>query len=214
MLDTAMRHEQGSPEWFAERAGCFTGSKLEAVVEPEKKGGEKLKAWHDIIWRIVVERLTGVYDEAPDYAATKWGKEVEPYAREAYEKATGAFVDQVGFIRHPRYPFVGCSPDGLVDSDGGLEMKAPKNSVIHLRRFDNGMPPEYFPQVQCGMWVTDRAWWDFVSYDPRMPEGLRLLKLRIKRDEDYITNMETRVLEAEAEASRLVEKFLKRAKYG
>lgn len=202
--------EQGSPEWHAQRAGKFTGSKLVNVVARNKKTGEKLKAWDDLVWSIAVERITGIQDEGFDSYATRWGKEVEPFAREAYELATGNFVDQVSFIEHPVYAFVGVSPDGLIGDDGGLEMKAPKNSIIHLQRFDTGMPEEFIPQVQGCMWVTGRQWWDFVSFDPRMPEKLRMLRLTIKRDEDYIRKLEAAVLEAEPVVAALVEKFNRR----
>lgn len=202
--------EQGSPEWHAQRAGKFTGSKLIDVIVRNKKTGEKLKAWDDLVWSIAVERITGIQNEGFDSYATRWGKEVEPFAREAYELATGNFVDQVSFIDHPTYAFVGVSPDGLIGDDGGLEMKAPKNSIIHLQRFDTGMPDEFIPQVQGCMWVTGRQWWDFVSFDPRMPEKLRMLRLTIKRDEDYISKLEAAVLEAEPVVAALVEKFNRR----
>lgn len=202
--------EQGSMEWHAQRAGKFTGSKLIDVIARNKKTGEKLKAWDDLVWSIAVERITGIQDEGFDSYATRWGKEVEPFAREAYELATGNFVDQVSFIGHPEYAFVGVSPDGLIGDDGGLEMKAPKSSIIHLQRFDMGMPDEFIPQVQGCMWVTGRQWWDFVSFDPRMPEKLRMLRLTIKRDEAYISKLEAAVLEAEPVVAALVKKFNRR----
>jgi predicted phage-related endonuclease len=151
-----------------------------------------------------------VQDEGFDSYATRWGTEVEPFAREAYELATGHFVEQVAFVDHPLHPFVGVSPDGLIGDDGGLEMKAPKNSQIHLQRFDTGMPDEFIPQVQGCMWVTGRKWWDFVSYDPRMPEKLRMLRLTIKRDDVYIARLEASVLEAEIAVAAIVEKFNRR----
>ena len=89
--------------------------------------------------------------------------------------------------------YVGASPDGLIGSDGGLEIKCP-NSETHLRTiYDQSIPSKYIPQVQMGMWVTGRAWWDFVSYDPRLPPELQLFVTRIKRDEEYIRNMEKEV---------------------
>ena len=202
--------EQGTPEWHAARAGKFTGSKFIDAIARNKKTGEKLKSWDDLVWEVAVERLTGVQDEGFDSYATRWGTEVEPFAREAYELATGHFVEQVAFVDHPLHPFVGVSPDGLIGDDGGLEMKAPKNSQIHLQRFDTGMPDEFIPQVQGCMWVTGRKWWDFVSYDPRMPEKLRMLRLTIKRDDAYIARLEASVLEAEIAVAAIVEKFNRR----
>lgn len=202
--------EQGSPEWHQLRAGKFTGSRFADVIAVNKKTGGKLKSYDDLIWEIAAERLTGTQDAGIDAYALRWGREVEPYARQAYEAATGHFVDQVAFVTHPEYPFSGASPDGLVNDDGGLEMKSPKNSVIHLQRFDTGVPEEFIPQIQGCMWVTGRAWWDFVSYDPRQPEKLRLLRLTVKRDDAYISKLEAAVIEAETAVQAIVSKFQRR----
>ena len=98
--------EQGTQEWHAERAGKFTGSKFADVLARNKKTGEPLKVYHDLIWQIVVERMTGQAVEGPGGYALEWGRDVEPFAREAYELRTGEFVEQVGFITHFKYPFV------------------------------------------------------------------------------------------------------------
>lgn len=197
--------EQKTAEWRSERAGKFTGSRFVDVLARDKRNPEKkLKAWHDIVWDIAVERLTGVPEEGPTGFALQWGTDVEPYAREAYEFATGNLVTESGFIVHPKYPFVGCSPDGLVATDGGLEMKCPKSSKVHLVRFLEGMPEEYRPQVQGCMWVTGRAWWDFMSYDPRMPESHQVFLVKVERDDTYIKLLEESVLEAEAKVQEIL----------
>lgn len=199
--------EQRTAEWHADRAGKFTGSRFADVMARNKKTGEPLKAYHDLIWQVVVERLTGQAVEGPVGFALQWGTDVEPYAREAYELATGNIVTETGFISHPDYVFTGASPDGLIGDDGLLEMKCPKSSPVHLQRFVDGLPDEYRPQVQGQLWVTNRAWADFVSYDPRMPESHRLLKIRVNRDDSYIKQIEAYVLEAEAAACALLDRL-------
>jgi hypothetical protein len=199
--------EQRTAAWHAERAGKFTGSKFVDLVARNKKTGEKLAAWDNLIWQVVTERMTGVQDEGPDSFSLRWGREVEPYACEAYELATGNIVTKSAFVTHPQYPFAGASPDGLIGIDGGLEMKSPKNSRVHLERFMTGMPDDIRPQVQGNIWVTAREWWDFVSYDPRMPESHRLLRIRINRDEAFIKLIEQSVLEAEEEACALLDRL-------
>jgi len=187
---------QGTPEWFAKRCGKFTGSRFAAVMARSKSNGKPLKAYDDLIWQLVVERLTGTQEESFDSYATRWGKDLEEYARQEYELTTGMMVVPIDFLDHETLPFVGCSPDGLVEA-GGLEIKCPKDSRIHLERFISGVPDDYVPQIQGGMWVSDRLWWDFVSYDPRMPESHRLLVIRVERDDAYIKALEAAVLEAE-----------------
>jgi putative phage-type endonuclease len=197
--------EQGSQEWLEARAGKWTGSKFADLFAVSKKDGKPLKAYEDLIWQVVVERMTGMPVDGASGAALQWGKDVEPYAREANDLETGNLVVEVDFILHPTYPFVGASPDGLIGTDKGLEMKCPKNPAIHLSRFINGVPPEYIPQIQGCMWVTGRSSWDFVSYDPRMPESHRLLLITVERDDDFISRLEIAVLEAEEKAQALLE---------
>jgi putative phage-type endonuclease len=198
---------QRTEDWHAQRAGKWTGSKFVDVLARNKRTGEPLKAYTDLIWRVVVERMTGQAVEGPTGQALAWGTEVEPFAREAYEMETGNVVTEAGFIQHPEFAFVGASPDGLIGIDGGLEMKCPKSSAVHLERFIQGVPDEYRPQIQGCMWVTGRAWWDFVSYDPRMPETHRLLKIRVNRDDAFISQLQAAVLEAEVAAQELQAKL-------
>jgi predicted phage-related endonuclease len=200
---------QRSEEWFKKRLGKFTGSRFVDVLATSKKGDKKLKAYDELIWDLATERITGQVDHSLDSYALRWGRDLEEYARQEYELLTGEVVHQVDFIDHPTIANVGCSPDGLVGDDGGLEMKCPKDSRIHLQRFDDGVPEEYKPQIQGCLWVTSRAWWDFVSYDPRMPEHLRLLRIRVERDEAFIENLAKEVAAAEVAVSAIVDRFKK-----
>lgn len=202
---------QRTEEWHQQRAGKFTGSRFCDVLARNKRTGEPLKAWHDLIWQMVVERMTGEAVEGPTGFALQWGAEVEPFAREAFEMETGKIVKESGFIVHPNFPFAGCSPDGLIGTDGGLEMKCPKSSIVHLQRFLDGMPEEYEAQVHGCMWVTGRSHWSFVSYDPRMPETHRLYIQVIERDETYIARLEEAVLEAESFVQAKLQELMTKA---
>lgn len=200
--------DQRSPEWFAARAGKITGSKFADAVARNKKTGEPLKAFYDLAWQLVVERMTGAPIEGPSGYALQWGTDVEPAAREAYELYTGNSVEESDFIVHPKYDFAGCSPDGIVNGgQKGLEMKCPKDSRIHLDRFITGVPDEYVPQIQGGMWVTGMDEWDFVSYDPRMPISHSLLVITVKRDDDYIKKLEESILAVESLANELMKEI-------
>lgn len=202
---------QRTADWHQQRAGKWTGSRFVDVLARNKKTGEPLKAYHDLIWSVVAERLSGSAMEGPTGYALQWGTDVEPFAREAYELESGNIVTESGFITHPEFDFIGCSPDGLIGVDGGLEMKCPKSTIVHLERFVNGVPDEYRPQVQGCMWITGRQWWDFYSFDPRMPESHRGLKIRVNRDQPYIDALQEAVIKAEAAAVELLEKLNRRA---
>lgn len=200
-----MNAPQGTHDWLMERVGFVTGSRFRDVLDFRKDGkpGADRKKY---LTEIVCERLTGQPVEHFVNAAMKWGTEQEPHARAAYCAKTGNGVTAVGFMRHATIK-AGASPDGIIDMDGGLECKCP-TSAVHLDTLLNGMSEDHMPQVQGGMWITGLAWWDFVSYDPRMPEPLRLYVQRIPRDDAYIAMLEAKVAAFSNEADYMIQKLM------
>lgn len=183
--------EQGTSEWLAARAGKVTASRVADVLAKIKTG--EAAARRDYRAQLVAEILTGAPQE-PGFIndEMRWGTEQEPYARAAYEVHTGTIVDTVGFVIHPTIEQAGASPDGLI-GDGLLEIKCPKTAT-HLDYILSGeVPAKYRPQMLWQMACTDRAWCDFVSFDPRMPAHLQLFIKRLHRDEDQIKAMEAEV---------------------
>src|SRR5258708_40364323 len=160
--------------------------------------------------RVVAERLTGKPAETYRNGSTDRGQELEPFARMAYEAATGMLIEQVGFIKHAELA-AGCSPDGLIDADGGSEIKSVIPTVQLDTILSGGYPPEHRAQVQGGLWITGRAWWDFCSYSPDMPENLRLYVYRVRREEEYIAVLEGEVRKFLNEVDRMVDAVLVRA---
>lgn len=199
---------QGSPEWFAARAGRATASEFSTVQSEGRKNGTPSLGRQKYAMRLAIERLTGTVEQQGSFKATDHGHEFEPMARMAYEAKSGNVVDEVSFIKHPSL-MAGSSPDGLIDEDGGLEIKCPANRDVHAHTLRFGMPEEHIPQVQGNLWVTGRKWWDFVSYNPNMPAGLQLYLQRIPRDEAYISALENAVIEFCIEVDALVEFYQK-----
>ena len=179
--------DQGTPEWFSARLGLATGSKFSDVLAGGK--GLTRKAY---AVQLALEIVTGKQAETFTNQAMQDGTEREPIARALYEAHTGNFVDEVGFCRHDSIE-CGVSPDGLIDEDGGLEIKCPKASTHAGYLAIPAEPSTYTAQIQGCMWVTGRAWWDFVSYHPDFPENAQLIVRRIKRDSDYIVKLEQAV---------------------
>lgn len=179
--------EQRSAEWFAARLGRATGSAFADAVA-KLKNGQPSEKRNKYAIQLVAERLTGQPTPHFETAAMRWGTDNEPAARVEYAWQRSTDVEEVGFIAHPSI-MAGISPDGLVGADGGLEIKCP-TTATHIETILNGMPADHIPQVQGAMWITGRAWWDFVSYDPRVPEHLRLFVQRIPRDDIYIANLD------------------------
>lgn len=181
--------DQNTTEWLQARAGKITASRMCDVMAFGKRDGKPLKSRQDYIGDIVAELLTGEPKEQVKAKPLDWGHDVEAAARAAYEAETGEVVQQVGFMVHPLLPYIGCSPDGLIGGDGQMQIKCPNNPAVHIATLRDGMPEEHVAQVQGEMFVTGRAWSDFVSFDPRMPEYLRLYRQRIPRDEAYIEQL-------------------------
>lgn len=186
--------EQGSVEWLQERCGCATASRFIDIIAVGKNGNP-LKARDDYKWTLIGEQFYGTPTESFSAKATEWGKDLEPFARQAYEVSTGSFIDSSGFVLHPTIAHCGASPDGLVGKDGGIEVKCPKDRRVHLQTWRNGMPPDHLPQVQGNIWVNDLKWLDFISFDPRAPEGFRLYVQRIWRDDKYILALQSHIEE-------------------
>lgn len=180
--------DQRTTEWLQARLGHATGSRFKDVIA-KLKSGAPAKAREDYMLELAIERLTGNLPDNYVTTAMQWGIDKEPEARLAYIAATDAWVEETGFLRHVQIA-AGISPDGLVDEDGGIEIKCPFNSNIHVNTWLNGMPSDHNAQLQGAMWITGRAWWDFVSYDPRMPAGLKLYRQRIERDEKFISMLD------------------------
>lgn len=171
---------QGSPQWHAARLGKLTASRLSDALARTKTGWGASRA--NLLAELAIERLTGQPTERYTNDAMRWGVENEPYARAAYEFRTDATVTQVGFVDHPEIAMSGASPDGLIGVDGLVEIKCP-NSATHLEFLMSGaVPRKYELQMLWQMACTGRAWCDFVSFDPRMPEHLRLFVCRFEGD--------------------------------
>lgn len=198
--------EQGSAQWFADRCGKATASRFKDVMAKGRNGAQ-LAARESYLWELVIERITGTPAEHYTNAAMLWGMENEMGARMAYEAHSGVLVDAAGFVTHPTIANCGGSPDGLIGDDGGLEIKCPFNSAVHLRTVLDGMPEEHAYQVQGNMAVTGRAWWDFVSFDPRLPDGLSLYVQRVTRNEEKCAAIEREVALFLAEVDALAKQL-------
>ena len=182
--------EQRTDDWFAARLGKVTASRVADVIAKTKTGYGAGRA--NYMADLVVERLTGKKASSFTNAAMEWGTEQEPYARAAYSAKTGILVEEVGFIDHPTVAMSGASPDGFAE-EGLIEVKCP-NTATHLEYVLAELPPlKYFTQMQWQMACTGRPWCDFVSFDPRLPERLQLLVVRVPRDDDYIKMLEQEV---------------------
>jgi putative phage-type endonuclease len=198
--------EQNSAKWISARTGRITASRICDLMATLKRGGEAASR-RDYRAQLIAERLTGRAEDCYVSKEMRSGSEQEPFARTAYEIRTGNMVDQMGFVFHPRLDFSGASPDGLIGKDGGLELKCPKTTT-HLAYMAAGtVPKEYEYQLLWNMACTEREWWDFASFDPRLPEKLRLFIVRMSRDEARIGEIEREVVTLNQQINTICEQL-------
>lgn len=152
--------EQGTPEWHAARSGKITASMVGGIL------GISPFITPEDAKRALVRSMIGAEPEFTGNYVTEWGNANEATARAMYELETTHTVEQVGFIPHPTESWAGCSPDGLVNSKGGVELKCPYS----MRKGGKFKPldeqPHYMAQVQFSLWVTGRKWWHFFAWCP------------------------------------------------
>lgn len=201
---------QGSPEWFAARAGKVTASRVADVIAKTKTGYSASRT--NYLAELLVERLTGACAPGFTNDAMRWGTDQEPFARQAYCQRHGVDVYEVGFIDHPEVSMSGASPDGYVGDAGLVEIKCP-NTATHLETLlGGGVAGKYITQIQWQLACTGREWCDFVSFDPRLPTEMQLHVQRIPRDVSMILDLETEVSgflrELDAKVSALRERFV------
>lgn len=195
---------QRTDEWFEMRRGKITASRISDVMATGR-GGKPSVTRENYLIELALQRVTGVVaGDGFVNAAMQRGTELEPIARAEYEVHTGFDVEEVDFVPHPTYPNTGASPDGLVESEGMVEIKCPqpKQHLSTLRTLD--VDREYMLQMQWQMECAGRQWCDFVSYNPEFPERLRLIVVRVLRNAALIGQITQAVMEAEAEIRALV----------
>ena len=184
--------EQKSPEWFAARCGKVTASRVADIIAKTKSGPSASR--ENYLAQLVCERMTSKPAESYSNAAMLHGIETEPFARAAYESTKDVLVEEVGFVVHPSIEGAGASPDGLVGLFGLVEIKCP-NTATHIQTLlDQKVPEKYNTQMQWQMACTSRQWCDFVSFDPRMDEGLQLFIKRVEYDPIYVAQLEKEVI--------------------
>jgi hypothetical protein len=182
--------EQGTEEWHLARcdiptASCFGKLLTAKTMKPSTQADGymfELLAAHE-------QKLNGYFE--PSTFTNEWmqrGTEMEAEARLWYELSTGVTVEQAGFC-FGHNDLYGCSPDGLIGlegstdgtstTQGGVEIKCPKNSTLMKCRYANEIPSEYIPQVYGSMYVTGADYWDFLMYCP----GMRPFQTRVTAED-------------------------------
>lgn len=182
--------EQGTKEWLELRYGNASASRIADVIAKTKSGYSASR--ENYLTQLVLERF-GIFEEPFTSEAMTHGNETEPFARATYEAKNDVFVEQVGYILHPKIKHSGASPDGRIGEDGLIEIKCPISKTHFEYLLGEKVPSKYIPQMAWQMACTGAKWCDFVSFDNRVPEGLQYFEIRYHRDDEYIKMLEDEV---------------------
>lgn len=187
---------QANPDWLALRAGKFSGSEAAILLS---KGETKRK----LILEKATEHIIGQPCNKNKFLTDDMARGImlEPIARQLYMEATFNDVVEVGFIE--RDEFSGCSPDGLVDNDGLIEIKSPKDTIFIEQSISKEIRPEYYCQIQYNLFITGRTWCDYVAYNENFP----LLIRRYERDEEFIKKLSNVLDDSICEVQKIINDF-------
>jgi hypothetical protein len=197
---------QGSDEWFAVRRGIVTASVVGQLITTKTIKPAANDYSRGLTALLVAERITGWTEFVYSNAAMERGTMDEPIARGVYSEHYAPAVE-TGFMIRDDWGFsIGYSPDGLVGSDGLIEVKsrAPKKHLATI--LADEVPPENMAQIQCGLLVSGRDWCDYVSYCGGMPMWVK----RVTRDDRWTDAIVDAVTAFEETAAQMVDTYLER----
>lgn len=172
--------EQATLQWLRLHLGKATASSFHKIMTPEFKPrtGEMFK-------RYVAEKVAESWRGEPLPQFTSWQtdqglmreEEAIPYLELIYD----CKVEPMGFVEADDGR-CGCSPDGLIGEDEGVEMKCPESVAHVMYLMDGGIPKDYVTQVYGSLYVTQRKRWKFLSYRRKFPA----LVVTVERDEEIM----------------------------
>lgn len=197
---------QGSEEWHAARCGLITASEVKLLLTPTLKAANNDKS-RAHLWELAAQRITRYVEPGYISDAMLRGHDDEVLARALYAEKY-APVEQCGFVTNDAWGFtIGCSPDGLVGTEGMIEAKSRvqkyqvQTIVEHWR--DGTVPDDFILQVQTGLMVTGRKWCDLVSYSG----GLPMIPMRVEANAEMQAAIVAACERAEAAISEIVKDY-------
>lgn len=192
--------EQGSLEWANQKCGKITMSHAKELLTNGKG-----KTRQNYIMDVTSERLSGQPIEGYYNMDMERGNFLEEWAVKAFTKATGLEVQRIGFALFDDER-IGCSPDGLIGDDAGIEIKCPRPRQ-HIRTIYADGIDDYRPQAQGNMWICEREHWYMVSFCPWVTQYPIYIK-RITRNQPVIDALADSAIRAADEVDELARKAL------
>ena len=141
--------EQRSDEWYKMRSQMITASDFGSILGHNKYSSAKQ----------VLKTKCGLGKIFEGNIYTRWGQKYEPVVTEIYEFKNKEVVHEFGCLQHPKYSFIGASPDGITDNGRMIEIKVPSTREIK----DDDVPQHYYDQMQGQLEVCNLDECDFVQ---------------------------------------------------
>lgn len=210
-------------EWKKERLGKVTGSILgKLVVKDRKTKNYKLssgKVASDLLYKIAWERFLITESEGMNRLnvsskAMEHGNDYELSGILKFTEVTGIKVELSDYKFINKGDFFGGTPDGFIGKDGLVEVKSPWNGGNHLKTLLTGeiYNDDHFYQIQGYLYLTDRKYCWYITYDPDLPDGLNISYNKIERDEEVISAIESIVNECKEIVIELIKQTNKKLK--
>ena len=192
-------------EWMRRRRGKITGSNFSKLIgKGRSKSAIFTQAGLTYLRTVAAERLGSWAFEA-SARSLEWGNRWEPIGLEEYANRYGQRLESGQFSFCEFNDWVGSTPDGLVGHDGCVELKCPVTPTVHMNTLITGeIPAEYLWQCHGHLLCTGRNWCDFVSYDPRMDSQFQMIRIRLNRDGNSMTQLRDRLQLAAQTVSEMV----------
>lgn len=196
--------EQGSDAWLEQRRGMCTASVVGRLVTPKTIKPANNPDSRTLTMQLVAERVSGWTDPVWVTDDMQRGNDDEPRARDLYAAHYGVEVATTGFLVEDRFGWsLGYSPDGLVGTDGLIEVKSRKAKKHVATIVEDAVPIENMAQIQAGLLVSGRDWCDYLSYC----SGLPMWRKRVEPDEKWFAAIVDAAGAFEAAASRMVAEY-------
>ena len=194
--------EQGSEEWLQARCGLLTASTIGRLITPTLKVADNDTS-RTLTHTLAAERITGHVEYVHPTFDMQRGSDDEPYARDAYRE-NRAPVEEVGFIVRKTEDYaLGYSPDGLVGTDGLIEIKSRKPHAHLALLLNGGIPHGHMAQMQTGMYVAGREWCEYIGYSAGLPLHIE----RIHADTAWFTAIDTAARAFETNIADIITRY-------
>ena len=192
--------EQRSDAWYKARLGNPGASEFSNIITSE---GNLSKSRENFMFRLAAEKIRGKSDEAFQSEAMVNGQAKEEEARIFFQLIQHIKIKKVGMIYKDRQKLFHTSPDGLIGSDSGIEIKCPLAKTQAKYLIEKKLPTQFFVQIQGNLYVSERKYWWFMSYC----DSMKPLLIRVERDKKFISILHIQLIKFCAELREIIKKI-------